>query len=207
MKQSILSTKRVMAVAALCMALFSCDDQSAKQPTYDMVYSANGADSAVKIAYVDNNNRTQEFFMDWLLFSNLYNNGGYGNVYGYYHSHPAYFSTPTYHSYSRYHYSPSRVDVYHHDVPARNTSRSTWFNSSSSTRYSQPKVSSSPARSSWFSTPKTSSSPARSSSFSSSSSYKSSYRSSSFSSSRVSSSPSRSSFSSSRVSRSPSSRH
>ena len=137
-----------------------------------------------QVVYVRNG--AEEFFMDYLMFNSLMNSGGWGSVYGRYHSNPGYYYNPgmvsRYNSYTHvrsYNYvngrSVSNNNSYYknriatnsqiNNRPSVNTYRSP-SRASISTSSSSPYRS--PSRSSY-------SSPSRSSSSSSSSS-RSSYK-------------------------------
>lgn len=69
-------------------------------PTYEVV--SNGGQQEV-IVY--NPNGTQ-FFMDYILFNSLINNGGWGSVYGRYNANPGlYYNQSYYNTYSSWHHS------------------------------------------------------------------------------------------------------
>lgn len=70
-------------MAAVCFSSCNTDDNR-----YETRYSADGKDSVVYVHYRDNNGNYQDFWMNYLIFKSLYNNGGYANCYTYYHSHP-----------------------------------------------------------------------------------------------------------------------
>lgn len=143
---------------------------------YQVVQGPNGVQQVVV-----NNNGTQ-FLMDYIIFTNLMNSGGYNGVIGAYNRNRSYYPMYTSSMYSRYR-------------AVRTVPRTTFVNNyntkyGGSSRYSNPSYRSSSGSSLRSSTPRTYS-PSSSSSLRSSSPTRSSSSSSLRSSSRSSSSSSR----------------
>ena len=87
--------------------LSSCS--TASTSNHETVWSSDGKDSVVNVVYVDNDGNQSNFFMNYLLFRNLYGSGGYSNVYNYYQNNPSQFaSTSSYTNYKPKETSPSR---------------------------------------------------------------------------------------------------
>lgn len=99
-----------------------------RQSEYETQYSEDGRDSVVRIHYIDDRGRSNDFFMDYVLFNTLYGRGGYGNVYNYYRTNPAYFSNRSSNRYRNYSYNYS---PYYKARTYRNTSS---YNGSSPAR-------------------------------------------------------------------------
>lgn len=84
MKNKIFLFATILSV--LSLVLTSCSDntryvQDEPQPT-----AVEGWDNGQKVVYVKDNNG-QEFLMSYLLFTSLYNRGGYNNVVNHYYTH------------------------------------------------------------------------------------------------------------------------
>ena len=180
--------KKLLFLFLSSLVIFSAC--SPDNSSYETRYSDNG-DSTVYVRYIDDRGNDHSFFMDYVLFSTLYNHGGYNSCYGYYNTHRSYYDDYHYNKYNGYrprtvihnnhYYNNDRG--YNNDrrrisAPSTrsnnnyNTSRSTRSNSySPSTRssYSSPSTSSTRSYSSSPSTRSSSSSSSRSSSSRSSS--------------------------------------
>jgi len=113
--------KKLVSILAVALALVSCSQQpqyvavqqppmAAQQPvqtgtdaygnpTYEVVQ--NGAQQAVIV----NNTDGTQFFMDYVLFNSLLNNGGWGSVYNRYSMNPGlYYNAGLYNTYSSWHH-------------------------------------------------------------------------------------------------------
>lgn len=153
-----------LLLAIVCFSFISCESSS----DHEVRYSPDGKDSVVYVNYRDDNGNMQNFWMNYMIFSMLMHQGGYGSVYNYYHSHPNPHYNPTiyqnYKTSSRTYSSPSRT--YSPSIRSSTPSRSYFSPSRSqstpSRSYSSPSRSySSPSRS--YSSPSRSySSPSRS---------------------------------------------
>ena len=60
---------------------------------YEAQWTDNNKDSVICVHYRDNTtNHWVTYYMEYLLFTRLYNQGGYENSYGYYRGHPQEFT-------------------------------------------------------------------------------------------------------------------
>ena len=128
--------KLFITCAVIIILLFSGCSQ--RTPRHEIQYSNNGQDSIVYVHYYDDNsNQWVDRYMEYVIFMNLYNMGGYNSIYGYYRTNPYNpYIYSRYRNYS-YNYSPS----YYHSrgytrsgntwVSPRNSSSRSFNNSSS----------------------------------------------------------------------------
>lgn len=80
----------------LVLTMLSCEDNN----DHEVRYSPDGKDSTVYVRYVDNSGNTQSFWMNYMMFQMLMNNGGYSSVYNYHRSN---YNNPIYrNNYNRY---------------------------------------------------------------------------------------------------------
>jgi hypothetical protein len=141
--------KRLLLLLSI-VGLFACNDEStqSESTSHEQRWSSDGKDSVVYVRYKDENGSWVNFYMQYLLFNSLFNNGGYNACYNHYRSNPAQYYN--YHHYTSY--QPRRKEAEPpstgHNVPAKSNSspsRSNWSSSSSS---NSSKSYSSPSRSS-----------------------------------------------------------
>lgn len=153
--------KFFIALSIGIMLLSSCN--TGVQSSHTAEWSPDGKDSVVNVTYVNDNGDQSSFFMNYMLFHTLFNNGGYSNVYRYYQGHPVEFTNYTPAKYSNYSqkYTPKTSSYY--SSPSRNnySSKSNGTYIPPSRDYTVPRSYSSPSRS--YSSPSRSySSPSRS---------------------------------------------
>jgi len=145
------------------IVFFACSSKTTHNETR---WNDDGKDSVKYVKYYDNNTHSWiEYYMEYRLYSMLFNQGGYASCNNYYYSHPSEFShnSPIYKNYQSSYKSYSN--------PLRSGSNSSSIKSSSSSSSSTTKSYSNPSRSSnSTSTSRSYSNPSRSSSYSSHSS-------------------------------------
>lgn len=180
--------KKVTLVFSLLLSIvfLSCK-QNKPQSTSEVQWSENQKDSVVYVNHQNSDGSFSNFYMNYLLYQNLFRSGGYGAVNNYYQSNPSEFSnqsryssykdrsvlkseksninTPvSYSSPSRSYSAPTEIKTKtkSYSYPSRSYSSPSRSYSSPSRSYSSPSRSySSPSRS--YSSPSRSySSPSRS---------------------------------------------
>lgn len=154
--------KQLIIICTLAIALFTSCAQ--RDSYHDTVWSPDKKDSAVYVNYRQEDGSFTRFYMNYMLYSMLFNNGGYNNVYNYYRTNPGLHASQS--RYTSYRSASNFASSYGSSSPSRSRSGSWGSSSGSSRSYSSPSRSySSPSRS--YSSPSRSySSPARSHSFS-----------------------------------------
>lgn len=137
-------------VLLLSTLFFACKQNY--NPQHQTGWSQNGRDSSVYITKANTDGSFSNFWMDYLLFNNLFRSGGYGAVYRYHDNNPGYFRSIRNRNYSQYSndYSPAKTVSGTLGEPAINRSYSS-PNRSSGSSYKSPSSGrsySSPSRSS-----------------------------------------------------------
>lgn len=129
--------KYIVLSIMLCM-MFSCAPSS----NHEVRYSPDNRDSVVYVQYVDQNGNSQEFWMNYLIFSTLMQRGGYSNVYNYHQSH--YRTDPGY-NYNVSRFQNYRPPVYYNS-PSPSNSRYEEDSYVPTTRRYNPSIRSDPYR-------------------------------------------------------------
>lgn len=164
--------KKLITICLLLVAMISCSPDKPKSSS-EVQWNSSKNDSVVYVNYQREDGSFTNFYMNYILYSMLFNRGGYNGVYNYYNTHSSEFSNQSkYSNYSRVNspsYYPSKtISTGSYSSPSRHTipssisspsRQSTPSYSSPSRSYSSPAYSS-PSRS--YSSPAYSS-PSRSS--------------------------------------------
>jgi hypothetical protein len=153
--------KRLLLFIAIA-GLFACNGDV--DTSHEAQWSKDGKDSVVYVRYKDDNGNWVNFYMQYLLFNSLFNQGGYNACYNYHRTHemPSYYQN-RYTSY-RPRVQKTETSTGHHTPAKSNSSPSrSWSSgSSSSGSHSSPSRSSSSPSRSYSSPSRSSSSPSRS---------------------------------------------
>ena len=149
--------KNLLFICLLAVTFFSACKKN-KQTSHETQWSSDKKDSVVYVNYRQQDGSFSNFYMNYMLYSMLFRQGGYGSVYNYYQQHPSEFSNQS--RYSNYRSSSSFSSSNNHNSSSYKPSSNSY--SSPSRSYSSPSRSySSPSRS--YSSPSRSySSPSRS---------------------------------------------
>jgi hypothetical protein len=86
----------------LVVILFITACQQSNRNETDVRWSENGKDSVVYIQHRNEDGSNTNFYMNYLLYRSLFDNGGYGRVNGYYQTHPQEFSQASQSLYNNY---------------------------------------------------------------------------------------------------------
>lgn len=155
--------KKLLFIAVAALFLSSC--VSKPQSSHEVRWSEDKHDSVVYVNHYDNNGNMSSFFVSYLVFHTLFNQGGYGTVHNYYSNHrtelagnqsqwssykprantyssPSSKSSSSYNS-TRSYSSPSRSSSYSSPSRGSGSSYSSPSRSYSSPSYSSPSRSSS----------------------------------------------------------------
>jgi len=105
-----MKTFKLFSFVLLLSALFFACKQN-YNPQHEVGWSQNGRDSAVYITKANPDGSYSNFWMDYLLFNNLFRSGGYPAVYRYHDNNPGHFRSSRNRNYSQYSndYSPSKT--------------------------------------------------------------------------------------------------
>ena len=82
--------KKLIILSVILMSLVSCRQE--EKSSHQMKWSNDQKDSVVYVNYRGEDGQMNSFFMNYLMFRMLFNNGGYSSVNNYYSSHRSEFS-------------------------------------------------------------------------------------------------------------------
>ena len=153
--------KKFIIFCLIATVFLACKEK--QQSSHEVQWSGNAKDSVVYVNHQNQDGSFSNFYMNYLLYSTLFRQGGYSGVNSYYNSHRSEFSNQSrYHNYTNYKKNNINSNSVN-STPSRilNNSNITPTKCTPSKSYSTPSRSSSPSRS--YSSPSRSySSPSRS---------------------------------------------
>jgi hypothetical protein len=94
------------AIVLFTMVMLGCSQQ--QTTSHEVRYTDNGQDSVVYVHYYDQNQGLWvNYYMEYLIFMNLYDMGGYRSVYGYYNQHAYDINRLVYYRNTYHYFSPN----------------------------------------------------------------------------------------------------
>lgn len=99
--------KKVIFICFLGATVFlACEDN--RETSHEIQWSSDKKDSIVYVNYRQQDGSFSNFYMNYVLYSMLFKQGGYGSVYNYYQQHPTEFNTQSRYSNYKPYSSPSK---------------------------------------------------------------------------------------------------